>query len=90
MKAVKKPIPVDVYQFLKDSPMWPAGVYQNDASKAYYIDTLEGRMEVQDRSYIVTGPGGEKWAVREDVFEETYEILPDVLPGRMLMDAENG
>jgi hypothetical protein len=78
MKVRKKPIVVDAHQFLKDSPTWPAGVFENPTIPGIYcIMTPEGRMDVLDRAYIITGVKGEKWAVREDVFDETYEILPE-------------
>lgn len=77
MKVRKKPITVDAHQFLKDSPLWPAGVFENPVVPGTYcILTIEGRMDVMDRAYILTGVKDEKWAVREDVFLETYEVLP--------------
>lgn len=78
MKVRKKPITVEAHQFLADSPMWPAGVFENPTiAGTYHIMTLEGRMDVMDRSYIMTGVEGESWAIREDIFDKTYEILPE-------------
>jgi hypothetical protein len=87
MKAIKKPIPVDVHQFISTDPMWPAGVYAGAAG--WFIDTLEGKMEVKDRSYIVTGPGGEKWAIREEEFNATYQILDDTPEHSCVFDHES-
>lgn len=79
MKAIKKRIEVDVHQFIKTDPLWPAGVFENSTlAGQYHIITAEGRMDVLDRSYIVTGVKGEKWAIREDIFLETYDVLPEV------------
>lgn len=84
MKAVKKRIEVDAHQFLKSDPLWPAGVFENPTiAGTYHIVTLEGRMDVVDRAYIITGAKGEKWAIREDIFKETYDVLPEAgaVPG---------
>lgn len=78
MRAVKKRIEVDAHQFIKADPLWPAGVFENGTVPGqYHIITLEGRMDVVDRSYIITGVKGEKWAIREDIFLETYDILEE-------------
>lgn len=39
----------------------------------YYIETLEGDMEVKPYDYIIKGIKGEFYAVDKDIFEETYE-----------------
>lgn len=76
MKVRKKPITVEAHQFIADSPMWPAGVFENPTIPGkYQLMTLEGRMDVLDRCYVMTGVEGERWAIREDVFDKTYEIL---------------
>lgn len=38
-----------------------------------FINTLEGRLFFDHDAYIVTGVKGERYAVRKDIFEETYE-----------------
>lgn len=40
-----------------------------------YIETLEGEMRVQRGDYIVTGIKGERYPVRGDIFELTYELV---------------
>lgn len=81
MKVRKKPITVEAHQFLASDPLWPAGVFASKVIPGEYkIKTLEGVMAVKDRSYIITGVKGEKWAIQEDVFKETYEILLDCPP----------
>ncbi len=39
----------------------------------YYIDTLEGRHEVTDGDWIITGVKGERYPCKSDIFEMTYE-----------------
>ena len=60
-KAVKKPIPVEVFQ----------------TEKHMDINTLEGTMHANPGDYIVTGPDGEKWPVKKDIFEKNYKIIED-------------
>ena len=40
-----------------------------------YIDTLEGVMKASPGDWIVTGIDGEKYPVKPDIFEKTYEII---------------
>lgn len=44
-----------------------------------FIDTLEGVMTATINDYIVKGVNGEFYAVKPDVFEKTYDILPGVI-----------
>lgn len=39
----------------------------------WYIETLEGRMEVRVGDWVITGVKGEKYSCRADIFQETYE-----------------
>ena len=40
-----------------------------------YINTLEGIMKASPGDWIVTGVDGEKYPVKPDIFEKTYEII---------------
>lgn len=39
----------------------------------FYINTLEGMMQVEVNDYVVRGIVGEFYTVRQDIFELTYE-----------------
>lgn len=39
----------------------------------YYINTLEGKMELKVGDWIATGIDGEQWAISDDIFKRTYE-----------------
>lgn len=41
----------------------------------FFIRTIEGDMKLSPGAWIITGTKGERWSVREDIFEETYEVL---------------
>lgn len=43
----------------------------------FYINTLEGLMLVEVGDYVVRGIVGEFYAVRQDVFEQTYKEHTD-------------
>lgn len=76
MKVRKKPITVDAHQFIASEPLWPAGVFESRVVPGTYkIQTEEGEMSVEDRSYIITGAKGERWAIAEKIFDETYEAV---------------
>ena len=40
----------------------------------FYIDTLEGMMQVSPNDYIIKGVKGEFYPCKPDIFELTYEI----------------
>jgi len=39
------------------------------------IRTLEGPVEVNENCWILTGVMGERWPVRSDIFNKTYDII---------------
>jgi hypothetical protein len=39
----------------------------------FYIDTLEGRMEVSPNDYVIKGVKNEFYPCKPDIFELTYE-----------------
>lgn len=60
-KAIKKPIPVEVFQ----------------TKKHMDIETLEGTMHADPGDYIITGSEGETWPVKKEIFEKNYQILKE-------------
>ncbi len=59
INVIKKPIPVKAYQ--TDKPL--------------NIETLEGTMHANPGDWIITGPDGERWPVKREIFEKTYSVL---------------
>ncbi|WP_394860127.1 hypothetical protein [Staphylococcus epidermidis] len=55
----------------------PVVVNAEKAKEAMFIDTLEGRMKAEKGDWIITGVNGEKYPVKPEIFEQTYEVLPD-------------
>lgn len=51
----------------------PVEVHAYQTDKEMDIDTLEGKMHASKGDWIVTGTKGEKYPVKPDIFEETYE-----------------
>ena len=53
-------------------------VYRAD----FYIQTLEGRMEVSLGDWIITGVKGERYPCKPDIFEATYDACePELVSG---------
>lgn len=84
MKAIKKPIVVDVWQLNhKYYPKWVEGaMYSNEIcydtkSDCWKIDTLEGVMTAHNGDYLIKGIYGELYPCRRKIFEESYEIIED-------------
>lgn len=44
---------------------------------SYVIPTLEGNMIINDGDWILTGVDGEHWAVKNEIFNKTYEEVTD-------------
>ena len=40
-----------------------------------YIDTLEGKLLITKGDWIITGIQGERYPIKPDIFEETYELV---------------
>ena len=53
-----------------------------------YVETLEGTMTASLGDYIVKGVNGEFYPVKPDIFERTYDILPDVIKADYIWDKE--
>jgi hypothetical protein len=51
----------------------PDGRHGMGGSAVYMIRTLEGDMKVSPGDWVVIGVKGEKYAVKPDIFEATYE-----------------
>lgn len=60
-RAVKKPIPIRVFQI--DEP--------------FSIETMEGTMQAKAGDYLVVGIRGEMYAIDQEIFQETYDVLAE-------------
>jgi hypothetical protein len=85
-RFVKKPVVVDAVQFLPSKDrrfsipagvkLWDRNVDASPRDMSWgYIETLEGRMHVCAGDWIVTGVQGERYPVKPDIFEQTYEAV---------------
>ena len=61
MKFRKKPVVEDAYQ----------------TDREMNIETLEGVMHAEPGDWIITGVNGERYPCKPDIFEKTYEPVPD-------------
>lgn len=61
MKAIKKPIEVEV-EILKEDTI---------------IHTIEGDMLGKKGDYLITGIEGEKYPCKKEIFEKTYKIIEE-------------
>lgn len=59
-KFVKKPVVIEAYQ----------------TDKEMIIQTLEGPMHASVGDWIITGIRGEQYPCKPDVFDRTYEEVP--------------
>lgn len=66
---------VDKYEILVGSTMFNG--YVGEPSLCY-IQTLEGNLRIHVGDWIATGVNGERWAVTDEIFKQTYTKLPKV------------
>ena len=90
MKFRKKPVVVEAEQ-LRTNPDgavyvpdgvnfgWPCDDLHetHPLSGKYWVQTLEGPLIASHRDWIVTGVKGERYPVKPDIFEATYEAVTD-------------
>jgi len=81
MKATKKPLTINCYQWDgKDETLEKIARWNSRQNIGYHkkeeleIDTLEGRMIAHIGDWIVKGIKGEVYPVRKDIFEQTYHL----------------
>ena len=63
---IKKPIPIFAKQ--QDVP--------------FATHTMEGVLQGKAGDYLVTGVKGEQYPVDREIFEETYELVDEVMEGK--------
>ncbi len=84
MKFRKKPVVIEAEQFFRNKKPWPIGVYftvpgAGSLESGFHIDTLEGKYNVSEGDWIITGIKDERYPCKPDIFEVTYEKVEEVL-----------
>lgn len=78
----KKPTEHEVIKYTgsngDDIEKWSKGKVK-DAEDKLEIETLEGTMTASKGDWIIKGLKGEFWAIKPDIFELTYEPIPEDL-----------
>lgn len=80
MFAVKKPVKVEVMQYTSDNIpeilLWIGSkASRNGLTDRLLIETLKGVMVAELGDYIIKGVHGEFYPVKENIFNETYDIV---------------
>lgn len=89
MKARKKPVTIEAFQFHgmplpPEIPSWlykarQEGIVREHPTddRALVIKTLEGDHKAIPSDYIIQGVNGELYPCKKEIFEKTYEIVHD-------------
>ena len=43
----------------------------------YFLSTEEGNMSINSGDWIATSTKGEHWAIKDDIFKQTYELVEE-------------
>lgn len=85
MKYRKKPIVIEAYLCLpaiSDPPAWLADGFDSGvctrANNGVYVKTNEGTMRADWGDYIIQGVQGELYPCKPDIFEATYDKIPEL------------
>lgn len=86
-KFRKKPVEIEAIQFTGEFSNYdelcdwsgitfPANSTINgEGAREMFIDTLEGRMRVDQKDWVIRGVQGEFYPCKPDIFEATYEAV---------------
>lgn len=86
MKFRKKPVVIEAEQFIIVENMSDSsfkisnvdGVYRDGWSKTgWSIKTLEGKHEVTEGDWIITGVKGEIYPIKDEIFKLTYDKVKE-------------
>lgn len=79
MKFRKKPVVIEAVQWFRhgDHPLVVADPSPHVRSDHGWIETLEGGHVVTPGDWIITGVKGEHYPCKPDIFEMTYERVPE-------------
>jgi hypothetical protein len=86
VRVRKRPVVVEAVQYLggttyAEAPDWlveackDGTIYLSEGKT--YVKTLEGDHLANPGDYIIQGVHGELYPCKPDIFEKTYDILPD-------------
>ena len=87
MRVRKKPVIVEAVKYLgggtySETPDWLVEACKDGTvyllkGEFLYVKTLEGDHRANEDDYIIRGVHGELYPCKPDIFEKTYDILPD-------------
>lgn len=83
----KKPVEIQALRWDATGSTWEAmTVFIDDyrvmspgpiGSRSFYIETLEGRMQVKDGDYVIRGVEGEFYPCKPGIFEKMYDLVEE-------------
>lgn len=65
------------FEMMGKYPITYAPFLTSIAPPRYSLRTLEGYFEIKVGDWIATGEKGEHWAIKDDIFKQTYELVED-------------
>lgn len=67
-------LPKEVYAMKKPIPI---PIMVRHMTERFQVETLEGIMTGEPGDWLATGIKGEMYPIKADVFEDTYDIMPE-------------
>ena len=88
MKFVKKPVVIDAFKLGTDeAPQWFTESEEvTTKNNVVTIKTPEGNVTAKNGDYIIKGITGELSLCKADVFETSYDVVPETFWDRLLVE----
>lgn len=82
LKEYRKTATIKAEQFTEEpEQVFKYGMFPSVDNRAnefqYFLPTEEGDMGINSGDWIATGEKGEHWAIKDDIFKQTYELVED-------------
>lgn len=75
MKAVKKPIPIEVEEFRPDHRPWPTNVLRAEGRFVVWNATQGTYIPINPGDYVVVENGSDSYPIPRCVFDAVYDII---------------
>lgn len=82
LREYRKTATIKAEQFTEEpEQVFKYGMFPSVDNRAnkfqYFLPTKEGDMGINSGDWIATGEKGEHWAIKDDIFRLTYELVED-------------
>jgi hypothetical protein len=77
MKAVKRPIPIEVEEFQPDKTPWPLGVKASVNAGEYFVwnELHASRINIKPGDFVNVTVASDVYPIDRETFDRTYDVV---------------